>query len=94
MNKYEVLYILTAGLDDAAKEAEIEKLNAVITENGGEVANVNKWGLKRFAYPIDFKNEGYYVLTDFNARPDFIGEFGRRLKLSENVVRFMIVKKK
>ena len=55
MNKYEVLYILAPGLEEAEYDANVEKFSKLVTDNGGE-AEVNKWGIKRLAYPINFKN--------------------------------------
>ena len=93
MNKYEILYILKANLDESVKEAQVEKYSALVTSNGGEVESVNKWGNKRFAYEIDGKTEGYYVLMNFTANPDLPQEIERQMKISDEVVRCMIVRK-
>lgn len=93
MNKYELLYILNSSLDDAAKDAQVEKYSALVTANGGEVEKVEKWGNKRLAYPINFKNEGYYVLMNFTANPDLPQEIERQMKIADEVMRCMIVKK-
>ena len=93
MNKYEVLYILRTGLDDAAKEALIERFSALIKSGGGNVENVNKWGNKRFAYPIDFKNDGYYVLMNFESNPDLPREMERQMRITDEVVRFIVIAK-
>ena len=93
MNSYELLYILNNELADEAKEAVIEKLNAVVTANGGTVDNVDKWGTKRLAYPINYKNEGYYVLVNFTAAATLPDELERVMRITDAVVRFMIVKR-
>ena len=96
MNKYEVLYILESKMEDAVREAEIERFSSLVTENGGEVESVVKsapWGLKKFAYPIDFKNDGFYVLMTFNAKPEFPAELERRMKITDCVVRYKVTKK-
>ena len=93
MNSYELLYILNNELADEAKEAAIEKLNAVVTANGGTVDNVDKWGTRRLAYPINYKNEGYYVLVNFTAPATLPDELERVMRITDAVVRFMIVKK-
>ena len=93
MNKYEVLYIVNASLDDAAKEATIEKYSVLVTANGGEVESVDKWGVKKFAYPIDYKNEGYYVLMNFTANPDLPAEMERQMKISDDIIRYMVIRK-
>ena len=93
MNKYEVLYILAANLDESVKEAQIEKYSALVTANGGEVESVNKWGNKRFAYEIDGKTEGYYVLMNFTAASEFPQEMERQMRISDEVIRYMVVRK-
>ena len=93
MNKYEILYILEANLDEAAKDALVEKFSALVTANGGEVESVNKWGNKRFAYEMDGKTEGYYVLMNFTANPDLPQEIERQMRISDEVIRYMTVRK-
>ena len=93
MNSYELLYILNNELADEAKDSIIEKLNAVVTGNGGTVDNVDKWGTRRLAYPINYKNEGYYVLVNFTAPATLPDELERVMRITDAVVRFMIVKK-
>jgi len=93
MNRYEALYILDAKLEEAVREAEIEKFSGLVSEHGGEVESVNKWGTKRFAYPIDFKNEGYYVLMTFSAKPEFPAELERRMKIADHIVRYKVMRK-
>ena len=76
MNSYELLYILNNELSDEAKGAVVEKLNAVVTDNGGTIDGIDKWGTRKLAYPIDYKTEGYYVLVNFTAPatlPDAVG---------------------
>ena len=70
MNKYEILYILNASLSDEEINAQTEKYAEIVTKSGGEVEKIDKWGVKRFTYPINFKNEGFYVLMTFTASPE------------------------
>ena len=93
MNSYELLYILNNELADEAREQVIEKLNAVVTGNGGTVDQVDKWGTRRLAYPINYKNEGFYVLVNFTAPATLPDELERVMRITDSVVRFMIVKK-
>ena len=93
MNSYELLYILNNDLADEMKEQVIEKLNAVVTANGGTIDNVDKWGTKRLAYPINYKNEGYYVLVNFTSPATLPDELERVMRITDSVIRFMIVKK-
>ena len=93
MNKYEVLYILDAKIDDAAKDALIEKFKGVVESAGGAVENVDKWGVKKLAYEINFKSEGYYVLMNFTANADLPQELERQMRITDDVMRFIVVKK-
>lgn len=93
MNKYEVLYILDSKVEGAQKDALIEKYSALVAENGGEVESVDKWGDKKFAYPIDYKTEGYYVLMNFTADPAFPQELERQMRIADEVIRYMVIKK-
>ena len=90
MNSYEILFVLAAALDDEKKEAAIETVKGIISD-GGEVTSVDVWGLRRLAYPIEKKHEGYYVLVEFNAPSDLPKELDRRLRISDDVIRHIII---
>lgn len=93
MNSYELLYILNNDLTDEAKAAIVEKLNAVVTDNGGTVDGVDKWGTRKLAYAINYKTEGYYVLVNFTAPAALPDELERVMRITDAVIRFMIVRK-
>lgn len=93
MNKYEVLYILDSKLDDAAKDAQIEKYKSVVETAGGTVEGVDKWGNKKLAYEIDFKSEGFYVLMNFTAPAELPQELERQMRIADEVMRFIVVRK-
>ena len=93
MNKYEVLYILIGEATDDVKNATVDKFAQLVADNGGTVTTVDKWGMKKFAYPINYKTEGYYVLMNFDADPALPAELERQMRNDENVVRFMVTKK-
>lgn len=93
MNKYEVLYILDSKVEGAQKDALIEKFSALVTDNGGEVESVDKCGDRKLAYPINYKTEGYYVLMNFTAKPEFPQELERQMRIADEVIRYMVVKK-
>ena len=93
MNKYEVLYILNASLDDSAKDEIIERFKGVVTNAGGEVEGVDKWGVKKLAYEINFKSEGYYVLMNFTAEANVPAEIERQMRITDGVMRFIVVRK-
>ncbi|MBF1180222.1 MAG: 30S ribosomal protein S6 [[Eubacterium] sulci] len=92
MINYEVMFIIDPMLDDEKKDAAVERVKSVIAAEG-EVGNVDVWGLRKLAYPIQKKNEGYYVVIDFKAEPTLPAELDRRLRISEDFMRHIIVNK-
>lgn len=92
MTNYEVMFILDPALEDDKKETVIETVKEIIATEG-EVGNVDVWGMRKLAYPIQKKNEGYYVVIEFKAQPTLPKELDRRLKISDNVMRHLIVNK-
>ena len=89
MTNYEVLFIIDPALEDEKKEATIEAVKDIIAAEG-EVGNVDVWGMRKLAYPIKKKSEGYYVVIEFKAQPTLPKELDRRLKISDNVMRHLI----
>lgn len=92
MINYEVMFIIDPTLEEAKKEATIETVQAIIAADG-EVEKVDVWGMKKLAYPIAKKEEGYYVVIDFKANATLPYELNRKLKISDNVIRHMIINK-
>ena len=92
MINYEVMLILDLALEDDRKDATVETVKGIIAAEG-EVGNVDTWGMRKLAYPIQKKSEGYYVVIEFKAQPTLPKELDRRLKISDNVIRHMIVNK-
>jgi small subunit ribosomal protein S6 len=92
MNNYEVLYILNSEQDDEVIAGQADKFSNLVTANGGEVVSVDKWGRRRLAYPINFKNEGYYVLMNIKAGSDLPAELERNFRISDEVVRYIVVR--
>jgi small subunit ribosomal protein S6 len=93
MNRYEMIYIIDTGLEETARKELIEKVSALITNNGGEIEKVDEtWGKRRLAYAIDYKTEGWYVLVNFKAPADLPRELERNLQINENVLRYLVVK--
>lgn len=93
MNKYETLYVVTPELEEEAIKAIIEKFSGIIAANGGVVGNVDEWGKRRLAYPINYKTEGYYVLVNFEAEGELPKELERNFNNDENILRFIVVRK-
>ncbi len=92
MRKYEMLYILTATLSDEEKDAIIAKFENVVKESGGNVSKVDKWGVKKLAYPINYKTEGFYVLMSFEATTTIVAELKRIAGITDGVIRRLITK--
>jgi small subunit ribosomal protein S6 len=91
MRLYEVVYILDPALLEDAVTAKLEKFHALATSQGGEVAAVDHWGVRQFAYPIKKLGSGYYIVAQFTAASDALPEFERLLKLDEEVIRYLLV---
>ncbi len=92
MNKYEIMFILKPTLDEAKREASCELVKSIIEEDG-KVLDVNTWGMKKLAYPIEDHLEGHYVVMDFESSENLPKELDRRLKISDDFMRHMIIRK-
>ena len=92
MAKYEMLYLINNDLTDEAKEAKIVKFENVVNSMGGSVESSEKWGTKKTAYPINYKNEAYYVLMTFEANGKVVEELKRIAGIDADVVRRLITK--
>ena len=92
MRKYEIMYILKADLDEAARKAEMDKLAKIIADNGGEVTKTDEsMGLRDLAYEIKKETKGYYVVLKANMANETISEFNRLVRINPNVLRHLIV---
>ena len=92
LRKYEIIFILRPDLDEEKNQATIDKFKGIIENNGGEVAKLDKWGKRRLAYEINDLREGFYVVSQVKATPDIIAELDRIFKITDEVMRHMIVK--
>ena len=94
MSKYEMLYIINNDASEEAKQAGIDKMESIVTSNGGTVENIDKWGTKKFAYTLqDYSTEGYYVLMNFEADATVPALLNRQVQIMDNAKRCMIIKK-
>ena len=89
---YETLFALSGNLSEEDYKALEEKFVALINENASDVT-VNEWGKRRLAYPINYVNEGYYVLVDFKSEPSFPLELDRVFGITEGIIRYMTTTK-
>ena len=91
MNKYESVIIINPNLEGEAIKALIEKFSGLIN-NAGSVASVEEVGLKKLAYEIKKNKEGYYVVFKFEAKPELISELERVYRITDEVIKFIVVK--
>lgn len=91
IKSYESVVIINAALEDEQIEATISRLQEVITTHGGEIFDIDRWGRKRLAYPIQKAKSGYYVIFRFNAPTNLISTLERSLRLDENVIRYLTI---
>ena len=90
MRNYELLFILDPAMDEAARNQMIETVKGIINVDG-EAGEADLWGAKKLAYPINKKKDGFYVLIPFKASAELPKELDRRLKISDNCMRHIIV---
>lgn len=88
--KYETIFVVDSTLTDEATAAIVEKFKTLVEQNA-TLGEVNEWGKRRLAYPINDLNEGHYVLMTFTAAPALPAELDRVLKITEGVMRSMII---
>ena len=92
IHSYETIFIIDSTLEPEAIEAKKAKFVDLITSNG-EIGEVEDWGKRKLAYPINFKTEGYYVLVNFKSNVDFPKELDRRYRIDEEILRTIIIRK-
>lgn len=92
MAQYELMYILKPDLDEERLQGTIDAITNQVTQAGGTVANVDKWGRRRLAYPISKHEEGFYVVVAFSGTGTIANEITRLLNISEDVMRSIIVR--
>jgi len=92
MRIYEELFIVRPDAPEEESEAFVEQIRQVIVQGGGTVDKVDKWGLRKLAYPIGRRDEGFYTLIQFSSPPGAVKELERRLRVSDLVVKFLTVR--
>ena len=91
MRKYEAVYIFLTTLEEEKRNQLLDRFKSIIEENGS-ISNIDEWGNRKLAYLIDDIGEGYYVLINFEAEPEVIQELNRIAKISDSIMRHMIIK--
>ena len=92
MNKYESVVIINPNVEENALKELIERFQTLINTDG-KVEQVNELGKKKLAYEIKKNNEGYYIVYDFEANPSLIAELERNYRITDEVIKFIVVKK-
>ena len=91
MNKYEIMFILKSNEEEAIK-TQVSELKAIITDMNGEITEEKEMGNRKLAYPIKKELNGYYYVMNVEANNEAIQEFDRKSRISENVLRHMIIR--
>ena len=87
MRSYEAMVIVDPRLEEGDIQKAVSRFNAVISDGGGRVTGVERWGVRRFAYEIDHKNEGYYFVTNFQAAEEIVERLNQTLHVSDEYIR-------
>lgn len=93
MNQYELALVVNAKIEDDARLATVEAVKDLITRFGGTITNVDEWGKKRLAYEIQKMKEGFYYFIQFDADSKCPGEVEDRIRIMENVIRFLCIRR-
>lgn len=92
LTKYESIFIVNPELDEEATKSIIEKIKNLI-ESEAELESIDEWGKRKLAYLVNYHSEGYYVLVNFAAKPEFPQELDRVYKITEGIIKYFIIKK-
>ena len=90
--KYEMLYLIDSSVADEAREALIARFEKIVSDLGGKVLSTDKWGTRKLAYPINYKNDAFYVLMTCEADGNAVKELDRIAGITDEVIRRMITK--
>ena len=93
MNKYELTVVVNAKIEDDERAQVIEKVKDLVTRFGGNVTDVDEWGKKRLAYEVQKMREGFYYFIQFEADATCPAEVERHVRIMDNVMRYLVVKK-
>ncbi len=92
MRRYETIFILRPSRSENEIDATVEMTTDIIEKAGGQLIEIDKWGMRKLAYPIKKEAQGFYVFIDYSATPDVISEIERRYRIDDSVLRYMTVK--
>ena len=92
MRHYEAMVIVDSRLEEGDIQKAVDRFSEVITEGGGKLGKLDRWGVRRFAYEIAHMNEGYYFIADFHAPEPLVEDLKRTLLISDEFIRGKIVR--
>jgi len=92
MNKYELCVVVSAKLEDEGRAAVLDKVKSQVERFGGKISDVDEWGKKRLAYEIKKEHEAFYYFIHFEAEPTAPAELEKRVRIMENVLRYLCVR--
>ena len=93
MTKYEIMFIVKSNLEESALNNIVKEVQGLISDNGSKVIEFKDMGRKKLAYPINKEINGFYYLMNVEATREVIQEFDRKLRINENILRHLILKK-
>jgi small subunit ribosomal protein S6 len=92
MINYETIFVIDTQVGEEQTQVLVEKFKGML-ETSATLESIDKWGKKKLAYPIDFKTEGYYVLANFKSEPSFPKELERIYKITDGIIKYIVIKK-
>jgi small subunit ribosomal protein S6 len=92
MRRYETISILRPSMNEEEINTVVENSTAIITGDGGRIIDLDRWGMRKLAYPIKKEMQGFYVFCDYSATPEAVAEMERKFRIDDSVLRYMTVK--
>ncbi len=92
LKKYETIFIINSEVGEETTKALVEKFKTLL-ETSTQLESIDEWGKRKLAYEIDDKTEGYYVLANFSSEPSFPAELERVYKITEGILKYIVIKK-
>lgn len=92
MREYEITYIIDPSVSEENMTEIVKKYSNQVSDSGGQINEIKEWGLRRLAFEIKGKEEGYYITMRFNGTPDIAKELGRQFRIADEIVRSIILR--
>ncbi len=92
MNKYESIFIINPELEEEKRKELIEKMKGIITSGGGKLLGLDEWGVRRLAYPVEGKEEGFYYFLNLEANPEVVQNLERNYRITDDIIKYLSVR--